>query len=138
MDNLLSSAYASGDRVDGVLSPYDGLSIGILSALKGAGYGTADRPYPIVTGQDAEVASVKSIIAGEQYSTIFKDTRNLAQTAATMAADILSGKEPRSTTPPPTRTVRRPSRPTCSSRSSSTRATTPRSWSTRATTRPTS
>ena len=37
-----------------MLSPYDGLSIGILSALKSSGYGTAGQPYPIVTGQDAE------------------------------------------------------------------------------------
>ena len=64
-----------------MLSPYDGLSIGILSALKSGGYGTAGQPYPIVTGQDAEVASVKSIIAGEQYSTIHKDTRELAKVA---------------------------------------------------------
>ena len=61
-----------------MLSPYDGLSIGILSALKSNGYGTAGQPYPIVTGQDAELASVKSIIAGEQYSTVYKDTRQLA------------------------------------------------------------
>ena len=59
-----------------MLSPYDGLSIGILSALKSAGYGTAGQPYPVVTGQDAEVASVKSIIAGEQYATVCKDTRS--------------------------------------------------------------
>lgn len=94
MDNLLTSTYADGSKVDGVLSPYDGLSIGILSALKSAGYGTAGQPYPIVTGQDAEVPSVKSIIAGEQYSTIFKDTRDLAATAVTMASDVLQGKTP--------------------------------------------
>jgi len=94
MDNLLTSTYADGSKVDGVLSPYDGLSIGILSALKSAGYGTAGQPYPIVTGQDAEVPSVKSIIAGEQYATIFKDTRELAATAVTMASDVLQGTEP--------------------------------------------
>jgi len=77
-----------------VLSPYDGLSIGILSALKGNGYGTTGQPYPIVTGQDAEAASLKSIIAGEQYSTIFKDTRDLATAAVDMANNVLSGKEP--------------------------------------------
>lgn len=94
MENLLTSTYADGSKVNGVLSPYDGLSIGILSALKSNGYGTAGQPYPIVTGQDAEVASVKSIIAGEQYSTIFKDTRELASTAVAMTGDILNGKEP--------------------------------------------
>lgn len=94
MENLLTSTYADGSKVNGVLSPYDGLSIGILSALKSNGYGTAGQPYPIVTGQDAEVASVKSIIAGEQYSTIFKDTRDLASTAVAMTGDILNGKQP--------------------------------------------
>nr|WP_189285734.1 multiple monosaccharide ABC transporter substrate-binding protein [Actinoplanes campanulatus] len=94
MENLLSSTYKGGAKVDGVLSPYDGISIGILSALKSAGYGTAAQAYPIVTGQDAELASVKSIIAGEQYSTIYKDTRKLAETTGKMADDILKGKTP--------------------------------------------
>src|SRR6478609_6002742 len=94
MDNLLTSTYADGSKVDGVLSPYDGLSIGILSALKSAGYGTTGQPYPIVTGQDAEVPSVKSIIAGEQFSTIFKDTRDLASTAVAMAGAVLQGETP--------------------------------------------
>ena len=92
MDNLLSAFY--GDkRVDAVLSPYDGLSIGILSSLKGVGYGGADQPMPIVTGQDAEVPSIKSMIAGEQYSTVFKDTRELAKVTANMVDAVLAGKE---------------------------------------------
>jgi putative multiple sugar transport system substrate-binding protein len=94
MENLLTSTYRSGAKVDGVLSPYDGLSIGILSALKSNGYGTAAQPYPVVTGQDAEVASVKSIIAGEQYSTIYKDTRELAKTTVQMADAVLKGQTP--------------------------------------------
>jgi len=95
MEDLLTKTYSSGDaKVDGVLSPYDGLSIGILSALKSNGYGTADQPYPIVTGQDAELASVKSIIAGEQYSTIYKDTRQLADVTVKMADSVLKGGKP--------------------------------------------
>jgi len=92
MDNLLS-AYYGDKRVDAVLSPYDGLSIGILSSLKGVGYGGADQPMPIVTGQDAEVPSIKSMIAGEQYSTVFKDTRELAKVTAQMVDALLAGKE---------------------------------------------
>jgi len=92
MDNLLSAFYAD-KRVDAVLSPYDGLSIGILSSLKGVGYGGADQPMPIVTGQDAEVPSVKSMLAGEQYSTVFKDTRDLAKVTANMVDAVLAGKE---------------------------------------------
>jgi putative multiple sugar transport system substrate-binding protein len=90
MDNLLS-AYYTDKKVDGVLSPYDGLSIGILSSLKGVGYCTATLPCPVVTGQDAEVASVKSIIAGEQRYTVFKDTRSLAAQTAKMVDQALKG-----------------------------------------------
>ena len=93
MDNLLSANYTDA-HVNGVLSPYDGLSIGILSSLKGVGYGSADLPMPIVTGQDAEVPSVKSILAGEQYSTIFKDTRELAGVTVKMVDAVLSGGKP--------------------------------------------
>ncbi|GGL70386.1 multiple monosaccharide ABC transporter substrate-binding protein [Wenxinia marina] len=93
MDNLLSANY--GDQeIHGVLSPYDGLSIGILSSLKGIGYGSGDMAMPIVTGQDAEVPSVKSMIAGEQYSTVFKDTRELARVTVGMVDALLQGGEP--------------------------------------------
>jgi putative multiple sugar transport system substrate-binding protein len=91
MDNLLS-AYYTDKKVNGVLSPYDGLSIGILSSLKGVGYCTATLPCPVVTGQDAEVASVKSIIAGEQKYTVFKDTRLLAAQTAKMVDQALKGQ----------------------------------------------
>ncbi|WP_299530452.1 multiple monosaccharide ABC transporter substrate-binding protein [uncultured Streptomyces sp.] len=93
MDDLLTSAYSSAD-VDAVLSPYDGISIGIISALKSDGYGTKAKPYPLVTGQDAEVASVKSIIAGQQTQTVYKDTRALAKQAVQMADAVLNDKKP--------------------------------------------
>ncbi|HEX3141837.1 MAG TPA: sugar-binding protein, partial [Rhizobacter sp.] len=93
MDNLLSANYTNA-RVDAVLSPYDGLSIGILSSLKGVGYGTPKQPMPVVTGQDAEVPSVKSMLRGEQTSTIFKDTRELAKVTVGMVDAMLSGKKP--------------------------------------------
>jgi putative multiple sugar transport system substrate-binding protein len=93
MDAILSSTY-SDKKLHAVLSPYDGISIGILSSLKGVGYGSGDMPMPIVSGQDAEVPSVKSIMAGEQYSTIFKDTRELAKVTVDMVDAVMSGKEP--------------------------------------------
>ena len=93
MENLLS-AYYSKKKVDAVLSPYDGLSIGIISALKGVGYGGSDMPMPIISGQDAEIPSVKSIIGHEQYSTIFKDTRDLAKVSANMVDAVLKGGTP--------------------------------------------
>ena len=94
MQNLIAKSYSDGATLDGVLSPYDGLSIGIISALQGAGYGTSAKPLPIITGQDAEAASVKTIISGQQNSTINKDTRKLADQASVMANDILTGKKP--------------------------------------------
>jgi putative multiple sugar transport system substrate-binding protein len=93
MDNLLSAFYGK-DKVNAVLSPYDGLSIGILSSLKGVGYCTAQQPCPVVSGQDAEVPSVKSILRNEQYSTIFKDTRELAKVTANMVDGVMTGKAP--------------------------------------------
>jgi putative multiple sugar transport system substrate-binding protein len=93
MDNLLSAYYGNA-HVDAVLSPYDGISIGILSSLKGVGYGTPKQPMPIVTGQDAEIPSVKSIVRGEQRQTVFKDTRELAKVTVGMVDAVLSGKTP--------------------------------------------
>jgi len=93
MDNLLSAFYGDVD-LNGVLSPYDGLSIGILSSLKGIGYGSGGVKMPIVTGQDAEIPSVKSMLAGEQYSTIFKDTRTLAAVTVGMVDALLGGGAP--------------------------------------------
>src|SRR3990167_9297282 len=93
MDNLLSAFYGK-DKVHAVLSPYDGLSIGILSSLKGVGYCTAQQPCPVVSGQDAEIPSVKSILKGEQYSTVFKDTRELAKVAPNLFDAVLAGKKP--------------------------------------------
>lgn len=92
MQNLIASTYSGGTQLDGVLSPYDGMSIGIISALEGAGY--SSDALPVITGQDAEAASVKSIIAGQQYSTIYKDTRQLADQSVVMADDILKGETP--------------------------------------------
>jgi putative multiple sugar transport system substrate-binding protein len=93
MDNLLSAFYTKA-HVNAVLSPYDGLSIGIISALKGVGYGEKDLPMPIISGQDCEIPSIKSIIAHEQYSSIFKDTRELAKVAANMVDAVVSGGKP--------------------------------------------
>ncbi|PJJ71068.1 putative multiple sugar transport system substrate-binding protein [Diaminobutyricimonas aerilata] len=92
MENLLGLAYGGGEQLDGVLAPYDGLSRGIINALKGNGY-SADE-LPIITGQDAEKASDRLILEGEQYSTIFKDTRLLGDTAAEFVDALLNGEEP--------------------------------------------
>ncbi len=93
MEDILTANYSDGSKVNGVLSPYDGISRGIISALEGAGY-SVGAEWPIISGQDAEIDSVKAIVAGEQYATIFKDTRELAKVAVDMASAILNGEEP--------------------------------------------
>ncbi|KAF1296189.1 sugar ABC transporter substrate-binding protein [Enterococcus sp. JM4C] len=92
MDNLLSANYTD-KKLDTVLSPYDPIGLGIISSLKGVGYGTADKPIPVITGQDATIAGVKSIIAGEQTQTVFKDTRTLAKNTIEMIEAITKDKE---------------------------------------------
>jgi len=90
MEDLLTANYSDGSKVNAVLSPYDGISRGIIGALTDAGYSLGDE-WPIISGQDAEIDSVKAINKGEQYATIFKDTRELAKKAATMAIAALNG-----------------------------------------------
>ncbi|MBW8487202.1 substrate-binding domain-containing protein [Actinomadura parmotrematis] len=89
MDSLLTSTYGKGKALDGVLSPNDTLARAILTSVKGAG-----KPTPIVTGQDSEVESVKSIMAGVQYSTINKDTRKLVAETVNMVKALQKGGDP--------------------------------------------
>ena len=89
MTTLLPLYQGTGVHLDGVLSPYDGISRSIISTVSGLG-GT----LPVVSGQDAELDSVKSIVAGEQYSTVYKDTRQLAEVAVSMVRALLDGTEP--------------------------------------------
>ncbi|WP_223624224.1 multiple monosaccharide ABC transporter substrate-binding protein [Microbacterium sp. EST19A] len=96
MEDLLTSTYGGGTKLDGVLSPYDGLSRGIITALQGTGGLGPDiaAGLPIVTGQDAEIGSVSLINQGVQFASIFKDTRKLAEQSVVVAEDILEGNEP--------------------------------------------
>ncbi|OLT52471.1 multiple monosaccharide ABC transporter substrate-binding protein [Cellulosimicrobium sp. CUA-896] len=95
MEDLLTSTYSGGTELHGVLSPFDGISRGIITALQGVGMGpTLEEGLPVVTGQDAEIASVKLIADGVQSSTIFKDTRKLADQAVVAAQAYVEGEEP--------------------------------------------
>ncbi|MEO6280271.1 multiple monosaccharide ABC transporter substrate-binding protein [Roseateles sp.] len=93
MDNVMSAFYGK-DKLHAVLSPADILSIGIISSLKGVGYGTPSQPMPIITGQDADLPSVKAILRGDQASTVFKDTRQLAKVTADLVDAAISGRTP--------------------------------------------
>jgi putative multiple sugar transport system substrate-binding protein len=97
MEDLLTASYSDGTPLHGVLSPYDGISRGIITALQNspgiAGDTIADG-LPVVTGQDAEIASVKLIAGGVQFASIFKDTRKLAAQAVLVTEAYLNGEEP--------------------------------------------
>lgn len=87
IDTLLAGNYGSTD-LDGVLSPNDTLARAIIEGVVAAG-----KPIPVVTGQDSEVESVKSIMAGEQYMTIYKDTRALVAAAVEMVKELQKGDD---------------------------------------------
>jgi putative multiple sugar transport system substrate-binding protein len=88
MDNLMQGFY-QGESVDGVLSPNDTLARAIITSVKDAG----QAELPIVTGQDSEAASIPLIMSGDQYSTIYKDTRALVAQAIEMAKELQEGGE---------------------------------------------
>lgn len=93
MDNLITANYAGGEKLDAILSNNDSVAIGIVAALQNAGYGTEDKPYPILTGQDCDKANVKAMLAGQQSMCVFKDTRSLAAQVVGMVNSILSSEE---------------------------------------------
>lgn len=93
MENLISGYYSTGEDVDIVVSPFDGISYGISAALDGAGY-SVDSKWPLITGQDAELMAAKNILSGRQTQTVFKDTRTLADKCVTMVQAVLEGTEP--------------------------------------------
>ena len=85
-----SGGFAADATIDGVLSPNDTLARAIITSVKQAG---KDIATFTVTGQDSEVESVKSIMAGEQYSTINKDTTLLVQQTIKMIGQLQKGEE---------------------------------------------
>lgn len=88
MDAILAGVYGR-ERLDGILAPNDTLARAALTAVRAAG-----KDLPVVTGQDSEVESVKSILKGEQYSTINKDTTTLVRQAIAMVNDLQQGRSP--------------------------------------------
>ncbi|HML53114.1 MAG TPA: sugar ABC transporter permease [Solidesulfovibrio magneticus] len=89
MDTILAGVY-SQENLDGILSPNDTLARAAMTSIRSAG-----KDLPVVTGQDSEVESVKSIMRGEQFSTINKDTAALVGQVIAMVNDLHQGKAPR-------------------------------------------
>ncbi|MDM8083488.1 sugar ABC transporter substrate-binding protein [Cellulomonas cellasea] len=87
----LESSYGS-TKVDVVLSPNDSLALGITQALLAAGY-TEGEGWPLITGQDADQINVENMVIGRQAMTVWKDTRTLADQAATMVTQALKGSK---------------------------------------------
>ena len=97
MDNLLSGFYPDS-HLDAVLVAADCLCIGVISSLESMGYGTDANPFPVMTGQDAELAAVKNIKAGKQSMTAFLDAGALCDIIVPIVNDVFAGKEPAATT----------------------------------------
>jgi putative multiple sugar transport system substrate-binding protein len=95
MNELLENYYSEDLELHAVLSPYDGISRSVVAALVDNGYEPGTDDFPVVTGQDAEAASVKAIKDGTgQTETVFKDTRKLASTVTGMIQAIVEGGQP--------------------------------------------
>ncbi|MBS6396783.1 MAG: sugar-binding protein [Clostridiales bacterium] len=88
-ENILSSNYSDGTQLDVVLASNDSTALGVANALA-ANY---TGEYPVLTGQDCDIASVKNMIAGKQSMSVFKDTRALASKVVEMVDAVMRGEE---------------------------------------------
>jgi putative multiple sugar transport system substrate-binding protein len=94
MENLLVSHYADGKPLHAILSPSDSLSVPIANVLHLNGFGTPERPMPIVTGNNAIPSAIQSILAGQQAHSVFKDKAVLTQAVADVIDQISRGETP--------------------------------------------
>ncbi|MBQ7566591.1 MAG: sugar-binding protein [Oscillospiraceae bacterium] len=92
MDNILSGFY--GDKhLDAVLVAADCLTMGVIPSLESAGSGTEANPFPITTGQDAELAAIHYIKEGKQSMTAFLDAQKLSDILIPVAEQLMNGEE---------------------------------------------
>jgi len=90
MDNLIAANYSDGTKLHAVLCSNDSTALGVTNSLVNAGF----EEFPVITGQDCDIANTKNIIAGKQSMSIFKDTRTLAAKVVGMVEAIVGGEEP--------------------------------------------
>ena len=95
MESILDSTYAQGQKLDAVLSPYDGITQGIINAIqtKRPDMKPGTDTWPVMTGQDAMEIAVANISKGLQGQTVFKDVNKLAEAVYNMVVEIAEGKE---------------------------------------------
>lgn len=91
MENRLNSFYRD-KKIDAVLSPNDSLALGVAEALSANGY-DPDSDWPVITGQDADLANVLNMLDGKQTMTVWVDTRELGERVATMVEQIANCSE---------------------------------------------
>ncbi|HEY5154239.1 MAG TPA: sugar ABC transporter substrate-binding protein [Acidimicrobiales bacterium] len=96
MDQAITSL--GKDGFAGVYAANDGTGGGAIAAMKGAGI----TPIPPTTGQDAELAAIQRVLAGEQYMTVYKAVKPEAEGAAALACALAAGKTPDSGLAPTT------------------------------------
>ena len=94
MEELLAEHYGN-KLIDVVLSTNDSMALGVITALKNAGYGGAGKPFPVITGMDCDLENVIAIKNGEQSMSMFVDTRALSTWAVSLVDDVLNGKTPK-------------------------------------------
>ena len=90
-ENILSTYYADGTQLDAVLASNDSTALGVENALA-ANY--TNDVYPVITGQDCDIAIMKNLIEGKQGMSVFKDTRTLASKVVEMVDALMKGAEP--------------------------------------------
>lgn len=91
MDNIISSYY-NDENLDAVLVAADCLALGVISSLNSLGYGSADKPFPVITGQDSELTAIKYILEGKQSMTVFLDAKLLSEKMLALVNDLEAGK----------------------------------------------
>ena len=88
-DDILAGFYTNGEQLDVWLCSNDSTALGVTNALDNY----TGEGWPIITGQDCDIANTKNMIAGKQAMSVFKDTRTLAARVVTMIKQILAGEE---------------------------------------------
>lgn len=89
MDTIIAGNYSDGTVLDAVLCSNDSTALGVENALASSYTGE----YPIITGQDCDIANVKNLLAGKQAMSVFKDTRTLATQVVKMVDAVMQGGE---------------------------------------------
>lgn len=92
MDNLIAAYYSDGTKLDMVMCSNDSTALGVTNSLVNAGF--EGDAYPVITGQDCDIANTKNMMKGLQAMSVFKDTRTLAAQTVKMVTSIMNGETP--------------------------------------------